>query len=368
MLDKIPPYPWHPSWIEISLAQFKKNIAAIRQKIGNRLLCLPIKANAYGHGLCEIGKAAEEALVDYLAVAHLQEGIILRKHGIQLPILVLGAFNENQIPDLIKFNLEFTISSKFKADLVVKSLPQRKASIHLEVDTGMQRTGVRTTTAKDLFNYILSLDCFNIIGIYSQLATAEQPNNPFAMQQIEAFRTLLQDPIFQSKSLIKHMANSGGVVNFPESYFDMVRPAFLAFGYTSAIVAPCFSLKSHISYFKVVGANQGISYEHTHVTTKSTRIVTVPVGYGDGYLRALSNKGSVLIRGNRFPIVGSICMDQFMVDIGASEAYPGDEVVLIGKQGQQEITLQEIATLCNTTPREILCLFNNRLPKIYLSK
>lgn len=353
----------HPSWIEVDLHQFKQNIATIRKKIGQSLYCLPVKANAYGHGLCKMGLAAEEAGVDYLGVAHLQEGIELRQAGVKIPILVFGAIHEDQILDLINYHLEFTISSKFKADLVAKRVKD-KVRVHMEVDTGMQRTGVRTSTAKELFQHLKSLRCFDIVGIYSHFATADIPNHSFTQTQLEKFSNLLEDPLIQSESLIRHMANSGAITHFPLSNFDMVRPSLLTFGYGPE-VKPCFSLKAKVSYFKVVEKGIGISYGHTYITKKSTRIVTIPVGYGDGYRRALSNRGSVLIRGQKFPIVGTICMDQFMVDVGQAEVYVGDEVVLIGKQGSEEITLTEIAHLCDTIPYEILCQFNDRIPRIY---
>jgi len=364
----------HPSWIEIDVSQLKKNISIIRRHIGSRLFCLLVKANAYGHGLCDIGKAAEEAEVDYLGVAHLQEGIKLRKANVKLPILVMGAIHEDQIYDLIDYNLEFTISSKFKAELVAEKCKEmrRKCRVHLEVDTGMQRTGVRVSTARELFPYLKTLENLEIVGIYSHLANANGPQDPLAVKQIHAFQSLIDDPIFKATPLLRHLANSGGTAFFPESHLDMVRPSLLAFGYPPENcpgslqgIAPCFSLKAKVSYFKVVQPDEGISYGHSFVTDKQTRIVTIPVGYGDGYRRSLSNRGSVLIRGKRFPIRGNICMDQFMVDVGDQEVYVGDEVVLIGKQGDEEISLKEVAHLCETIPYEILCLLNERIPRIY---
>ena len=164
------------------------------------------------------------------------------------------------------------------------------------------------------------------------------------------------------------MANSGGAYYYPESQLDMVRPGKLAFGYFQTdkpLTKPIFSIKARVSYFKVVQKGQGISYGHRFTTTEDTRIVTVPIGYGDGYRRALSNKGKVLIHGKYYPIVGVICMDQFMVDIGQDSVYVGDEVVLVGKQGDEEITLSQLATLCDTVPSEILVNFNDRLPHLY---
>ncbi|MGD0665167.1 MAG: alanine racemase [Rhabdochlamydiaceae bacterium] len=357
----------HPSWIEIDLKQFKKNIGIIRAHIGGSLYCLPVKANAYGHGLCAIGKAAEEAGVDYLGVAHLQEGIQLRQAGVKLPILVLGAIHEDQISELINYNMEFSISSKFKADLVASKCKEMNQScrVHLEVDTGMQRTGVRYETALHLYEHIKTLGGVEVVGVYSHLATADS----FADKQIEIFKALMQEPPFQGAKLIRHIANSGGVTHFSKSHLDMVRPSLMTFGYASDSfkeIAPCFSLKSKVSYFKVVEKGEGVSYGHSYYTTKRTRIVTIPIGYGDGFRRALSNRGSVLIRGKKYPIVGTICMDQFMVDAGDDEMYVGDEVVLIGKQGNEEILLTDIAKLCDTIPYEVLCLFNERLPRVYI--
>lgn len=354
----------HPSWIEIDLAQFKKNISAIKNQVGKSLFCLPVKANAYGHGLVQMGKAAEGAGVDYLAVAHLQEGIALREANISLPILVLGAIHEDQIPDFLNFNLEFTISSPFKAELVAKTCAKmgKKGRVHLEVETGMQRTGMRPSTALELFKNIIKREIFEVAGIYSHLACPE--DKEITKAQIEVFSALKKEPVFESQPLIWHLASSFAALHNPSSHFDMVRPSLAAFGYGEGM-SPCFSLKSRISYFKVVEKGMGISYGHTHVTSKQTRIVTIPIGYGDGYRRALSNRGFVLIRGKKFPIVGTICMDQMMVDIGDHEAYVGDEVVLIGKQGNLTISAFDIATLCETNVYEVLCFFHNRLPRVY---
>lgn len=366
----------HPSWIEIDLGQFKKNVAAVKGFIGDLLYCLPIKANAYGHGLRAVGLAAEEAGVDYLAVAHLQEGIELRQANVRIPILVLGAIHEDQVLDLINFNLEFTISSKFKADVVAqksKKLKQ-KCRVHLEVDTGMQRTGVRSSSFLSLYQHLKELKCFDVVGVYSHLATADRSNDPFAQKQIESFHNLFQDPCFAGVPIIRHLANSGGVLYYPNSHLDMVRPSLLTFGFVPPdapealkTIAPCFCLKSKVSYFKVVEKGEGVSYGHSYVTKEQSRIVTVPVGYGDGYRRELSNLGSVLIRGKKYPIVGTICMDQFMVNVSKDEVYVGDEVVLIGRQGLSEISIQEMADLSRTISHEVLCFFNDRVPRIYLN-
>lgn len=359
----------HPTWIEVDLRQFKKNLAWIRDRIGKSLFCLPVKGNGYGHGIGQIGQAAVGAGVDCLGVSCLQEGVELRHAGIQIPILVFGAIHEEQVADLLQFHLDFTISSKYKADLVAQKTKSR-CRVHVEVDTGMQRTGVRPESAIDLFRHLQTLGCFEVAGIYSHLATADHSDDPTAKKQIASFKELLRHPVFEGHRLLAHIANSNGVLHFPDSFLDMARPGLLAYGYPPdnaiSAAAPCYTLKSKVSYFKVVGPGEGISYGHTYITKKQTRIVTIPIGYGDGYRRCLSNKGSVLIRGKRFPIAGTICMDQFMVDIGNEEVYVGDEVVLIGKQGNEEISLREMARLCETVPYEILCGFNERIPRHYI--
>jgi len=361
-------YVAHPSWIEIDLEQFRKNLMIIRQKIGQRLLCLPVKANAYGHGLVQMALSAQEFGVDVIAVSCLQEGIELRKAGIVCPILVFGAIHEEQIDLLIEYQLEFSISSKFKADLVAKKCNGKRCRVHLEVDTGMHRTGMRPQTALELYEQMRGQNCFEIAGIYSHLATADEPENAFVQIQINAFNALKNQ--IKDQGIVWHLANSGGVYFYPDSYFDMVRPGLLCYGLTpdgsaDPLIRPLFSLKARISFFKVVAGGQGVSYGHQYTTKNQTRVVTIPVGYGDGYCRSLSNKSSVLIRGRNYAVAGRICMDQFMVDIGEGEAYVGEEAILVGTQGGDSINLWDLARLASTDPREILCRFNDRIPRIY---
>jgi alanine racemase len=358
----------HPAWLEVDLDQFHRNLQAVRRRIGSRLLCLPVKANAYGHGLVPISLAAQEMGVDVLAVSCLKEGVCLRKAGVEMPILVFGAIHENQIDDLIDYNLEFSISSQFKADLVAEKARGRQCRIHLEVDTGMHRTGVRPETALVLLDRLRQQGAFVVAGVYSHLATADEPDDPFALEQIAAFEGLRTK--VAEEGIVWHLANSGGVYFYPDSYFDMVRPGLLCYGLTpdgreDFAIRPIISLKARISYFKVVAAGRGISYGHLYRTQAQTRIVTVPVGYGDGYPSALSNLAQVSIRGKLYPIAGRICMDQFMVDIGMDEAYVGDEVVLIDGEPKSPISLHNLARLAGVDPREIICRFNDRVERIY---
>ena len=361
----------HPSWIEIDVGQFRKNLAEIRKRIGGALFCLPVKANAYGHGLVEIGKIAEEEGIDCLGVSCLKEGLDLRSSGVRIPILIFGAIHEEQIGPLIEAGLECSISSRYKAELVLQKCRERglKCKVHLEVDTGMQRTGVRPESAPELLEFLESSPFFEVKGIYSHLATGDVPDHPFAKEQIGAFRALREQ--LGKRGLIWHLGNSGAVAFYPEALFDMVRPGLLSYGYLPDLcpemgVRPCLSLKSKISYFKVVGEGRSISYGQLYRTKGETRVVTVPLGYGDGYMRALSNKANVLIRGSLYPIAGAICMDQFMVDLGKGEAYVGDVVTLIGKDGEREVSLKALAALGGTIPYELLTSFGARLPRRYV--
>lgn len=367
----------HPAWIEINLAQFKKNLQILRGFLKpNIKICLPVKANAYGHGLATIAHAACEEGIDYLGVACLQEGIILRQAGIKIPILVFGAIHIEQITDLIDYDLEFTIASHFKARIVANACNElkRKVKVHLEVDTGMQRTGVRLTTAPSVLEFMRDLGCFELKGIYSHLATADEPQHPFSKIQTQEFINFVTAQNL-AEPVICHLANSAGIVTLPQSHLDMVRPGGLVFGCLPIpraelpealqAIQSCLEIKAKVAYYKNVPEGTGISYNHTYIVAKKSNILTIPVGYGDGLRRNLSNKGFVLHNGKRYPIVGNICMDQFMVDCGSDPGYVGDVVTLIGRDNNEELTIEEMSQICNTHPYEILCGFNDRLPRVY---
>jgi len=370
----------HNTIIEINSIQFITNLKAIRQhldkKSKNTKFCLPVKANAYGHGLVGIAKLAEP-YVDYFGVACLDEGITLREGGICKPILVFGAFSDEQIASLILYNLDITISSHYKAKSVSQFCHQenKECRVHIKVDTGMNRIGVRVESSHALINYVMQQPHLKLVGVYSHLASSDDLDSSFTDKQIEQF-SQVTDYVKNIKSdIICHLANSGGICYFPDTYFDMVRPGILCYGYFPAKtidiyplnqIKPCFSLKSKVVYFKVVDKLQRISYNQKYITQTTTRVVTLPIGYGDGYRRMLSNLGEVLIRGKKYTIAGIICMDMLMVDIGANgEAYIDDEVVLIGTQGNAEISLNSVAAKCNTINYEILCGFNQRIPRIF---
>lgn len=366
----------HPTVIEINKKIFENNLVQIRKQIGVGVrLLLPIKANAYGHGLMPVAQLAEP-LVDYFGVACLDEGIRLRQNGISKPILVFGAMDEEQIRGLVENNLEITISSMYKARLVHEFCLKsgKKCKVQIKVDTGMNRVGIRPESFNPLLDFVLASSVLILTGVYSHLAMSEVTDNSVTETQITAFSKIVAIVKARKSSVICHLANSGGVCYHPSSYFDMVRPGLLSYGYfpgekltTGNLVEikSCFSLKSRVSYFKVVNEGAGISYNHRYHTSEMTRIVTIPIGYGDGYRRGLSNSGEVIIRNKRYQISGTICMDMFMVDIGSNgEVYVGDEVVLIGKQGDQELKIEELASKLDTIIYEVLVGFNERIPRV----
>ena len=367
--------------IEVNKDVLLNNIATIKNWIKRFKpkvkYCLPVKANAYGHGLVGVATIAQN-FVDYFGVACLDEGIKLRSSGITKPILVFGAFADEQVDGLVQNNLDITISSMYKAEVIAKYCEKYNtyARVHIKVDTGMNRVGVRVESAYELIDFVLQNDCFKLVGLYSHLASSDIPNDEYTATQINSFAVIEKYVKCLARDVICHLANSGGVINYPESLFDMIRPGIMSYGYNSngknfnghlSKIKPCFSLKSEVTFFKVVASGQGISYNHKWITQAQTRVVTIPIGYGDGFRRALSNVGEIILHNQKYRISGVICMDMLMVDIGAQTVvHVGDEVVLIGKQGDKEILLEEIAKECNTISYEILCGFNDRIARIYV--
>ena len=366
-----------PTSSEINLTHLAYNYDLIQDQVASRLVMPIIKANAYGHGLVPVGLHLQKIGAKQLGVAFLEEGIALRHGGIQIPILILGGIFEDQVEHFLHYDLEIPVSSIDKLNLVnaVASAKNTLANIHLKFDTGMERIGVHTDSAQEFLTQAVNSKHCKIKGIYSHLACADDPNDKRTLVQVEKFKSILS--LFenlQTETPICHLANSGGVLNFPETYFDMVRPGIMLFGVYPDVrskkeleIKPVMSLKSKISYFKVVTANNPVSYGATWSSPHDTRVVTIPIGYGDGFRRGLSNCGQVLIRGKKYPIIGKICMDQFMVNIGKDSVYNNDEVILFGKQGNQEIHVEELADLVNTIPYEILTGLTERIPRIHIS-
>ncbi len=367
---------YRPTWAEINLDNLDYNFRQIR-KITNpkAKVMVVVKADAYGHGLVPIAKRLQERGADYLGVASIDEGIKLRQAGISLPVLVLGLILEKDVVPLFRYNLSVTVCNEELAKaLNMKARILRKAlKVHVKVDTGMGRIGVIHNEAVDIIRKIHKLRFVNIEGIFTHFAFADT-NKDFTSYQIRLFNRLISELRKERINIpLFHAANSAGVINYPKGQFNMVRPGLVIYGLSPVgnnlgiKIRPLLSLKTKIVYAKKVPKGYGISYGHTYITKKNTTIVVLPVGYGDGYPRNLSNIAPVLIKGKRFIISGRICMDQIMVDVGDLPVKAGDEAVLIGTQKGNKITTEELASLAGTIPYEIVCGLGSRIPRVYLS-
>jgi alanine racemase len=365
-----------PTRVRVDLDALSHNLRALRTHAGVPVMAV-VKANAYGHGLVPVALHLQAQGVEQLGVAFLEEGVALRRAGVTLPILVMGGIFGPQAAQLISEDLEITVSSLDKlrqVEAAAESLG-RKATIHLKIDTGMERIGVHSYHAGPFIEAAVASTWCTVKGVYSHLACADDPASPMTRQQLEKFlEACAHFERLGAPMPLRHLANSGGVLHFPETCLDLVRPGIALYGVlpdpaSQATVAlrPVLSLVSQVVYFKVVPAGQPVSYGATWAPGVDTRVVTVPIGYGDGFPRSLSNRGGVLIRGQRHAIVGRICMDQFMADLGPQgTAYNEDAVVLIGRQGDQAITCEDVALAAGTIPYEILVGLNTRIPREYV--
>lgn len=364
-----------PTRAEIRLGALRRNFGTARGLAGPGVKVMAVvKANAYGHGILRVATELVAAGADYLGVAFLEEGMFLRRNGVRAPILVLGAINAGQIPRFLEHDLEFTLPSTEKAKAVSAAAVAAGAvaKVHLKVDTGMERIGVHWYAAEPFIDEALALPGLEIRGLFSHFATADD-NLDFARDQLSRFREVLG--LLEARGLrppLVHLANSAALVNLPEARFDMVRPGILLYGYEptplrTVGLEPVMRLMSKVAYFKSVRAGSPVSYGGTWAPAADTRLATIPIGYGDGYSRALSNKGEVVIRGRRLPVVGRVCMDQLMVDLGPrGEAYNGDEVLLFGRRGDDCLPAELLCGRMDTIPYELTCMVSARVPRIYV--
>jgi alanine racemase len=364
------------TWAEVNLTRLEYNLNAIRQRVTPSKVMLVVKANAYGHGLVEVSKTLA-AKTDYVGVAVLEEGILLRELGIKAPIIVLGGIWRDQIARYLQYDLTPTASSVERLEQIDAVAGQMgvRAKVHLKIDTGMERIGIHYYSAHHLQEAALKCRHVEIEGIFSHFANADSRDLKHARAQLERFNEVLR--FYERHSLpmpMRHMANSAAVLQLPESYLDMVRPGIMLYGvYPSPDVSqtikvrPALSWKSRVVYFKVVKPGHTVSYGSTWQSDHPVRIVTIPVGYGDGYFRSMSNRAQVIIRGKRYPQVGTICMDQMMINIEWDSAYNGDDVVLLGEADGERITVEDLAEWAGTIPYEILTNINTRVPRVYVT-
>jgi alanine racemase len=365
-----------PTIVEVTRARLADNYRAIQTAVAPAAVMPILKANAYGHGLVDVAHHLVTLGATALGVAFLEEAVALREAGVTIPILVMGGVLGDQIPAFLRHALTLTASSIDKLRQIDDTAREMgvTATVHLKIDTGMERIGVHYYSADRLLEQASECRHTVVEGIYSHFANADAADLGSARLQLARFHDVLQwyDKHGVSPP-IRHIANSGAILQLPESHLDMVRPGILLYGvYPSAevrrtiAVRPALAWKSRVVYFKVVAPGHPVSYGSTWETDHPSRVVTVPVGYGDGYFRALSNVARVIIRGKTYPIVGRVCMDQIMVNIEWDSAHNGDEVVLLGESGDQVITCEQLAAWAGTIPHEVLTNINTRVPRIYV--
>jgi len=363
-----------PTYLEVNLSQLRKNIEAIRAHVAPAKVMPMVKANAYGHGVDGVVPFIEP-YVDYIGVAIVEEGIHLRELGIRKPILVAGATLPEQVPLFAEYDLTLTGSSCDLLDFAeeVSRSTGRRIKTHLKIDTGMERVGVREYEAE---SFILKSSAYRHIkveGIYTHFANSEPADRTYSFMQLERFQEVLD--LFSKHSLpippLRHVCNSGGILNLPDAYFDMVRPGVLCYGVYPGDevdrvieVKPALTWRSHVAYVKRTRPGRPVSYGSLWQAEAETGIATVPCGYADGYFRRMTNRAQVMIHQKKYPQVGRICMDQFMVNVGDDDIKVGDEVILLG----EGIVAEDLAQWMGTNEYEVMTNISARVPRVYVNE
>lgn len=373
------PLPLRPTHAVVNLSQLRRNLQAIRAHVAPARVMVMLKANAYGHGLAQVAQFIASGL-DYIGVAVLDEAVFLRDLGVHQPILVAGGVLPADIPYYIEYGLTLTASSPevlIAAEQAARKAGQR-LKVHLKIDTGMERVGVRFPQAEDFLLQAASLKHIEVEGIYTHFANSDEADLAHARLQVERFMEVLS--VYEKRSLplpeLRHMANSGGVLNLPESHLDMVRPGLMFYGVYPhprevhpVDVRPALTWKSRVAYSKVIPAGFPVSYGSLWQPETDSRVVTIPCGYADGYFRVMTNKASVIVNGRKYPQVGRICMDQFMVNLGDDSAALGDEVILLGQAERgEEIPAEDLAAWAGTNAYEVLTNISARVPRVYIKE
>jgi alanine racemase len=368
---------------DIDLDAIGHNFRAIadflsREPLGGRArapgIIAVLKANAYGHGSAPVGIALERAGATLLACADIEEAVALRRAGIRAEILVFGALGVSDVSGIFDYNLTPTVSTPSAGKALQEQAARRKVRLkyHLKIDTGMNRLGLRYDNLSRTLPELLASDNLELVGLYTHFATADMPDHPLMEEQrtrFEAVREDLRGRGIQPK--VVHAANSAALLRDSRVWYDLVRPGLLLYGVVPPPLAstlplkPVLSLRSRIVAVKHIRAGETVSYGARFIAERPTRIAVVPAGYADGIDLRLAGRGAVLVRGRRAPIVGAVAMDMLMIDMTDIEAYPGDEVVLLGTQGDARIDVREMAAAIGTIPWEILCRLGSRIERIY---
>ena len=359
------------AWLEINFDAYRANLRAIQSWVDRPLLAV-VKANAYGHGLVPIAQAAAAEEVWGLGVAIPAEGVTLREAGIRSRIVVLTPCLGEQSAELVRHDLQSVISSAETAEALAAAArsSNRTALVHVKVDTGMARVGLPPEPALDLCQRVMADPHLRLAGVMTHLARAEDPDHPQTLAQWDRFRQMAAALVtLPGERPVLHAANSAACVAFPQARFDLVRPGLLTYGILpvpcSLEVTPALSLKARLVQISDVPAGQPVSYGGEYVTKRESRLAIAPLGYADGLPLALSNCGWALVGGRRAPIRGRVCMDQVVLDVtDIPSARVGEEAVFIGSQGDEVLTVTELAETAGTISHEILTRLSERLPRV----
>lgn len=367
-----------PTIAYVDLEKLRQNLINIKNSTSARVMMV-VKADAYGHGAVRCAKQAEKVGIDYLGVASVEEGVQLRNNNIKLPILCLGPISSGSEENCILNEIEQAVGTPEEVVKLSKSADKLKkeARIHIKIETGMHRTGVRAgEDLTQLLNQIKQCKNIKIKGVFTHFAQADTFDKSYTQNQVKEF----ENAVKQIKSTlgdcgIVHASNSAGILSYPEYKFDMVRAGIVCYGYypssktkQTVKIKPVLSFKTAIVAINTLKKGESVSYGSRFTADKDMLVAVLPVGYGDGYKRILSNKGEVLILGKRARILGTVCMDMTMVDVTEIGAKIGDEVTLIGTDGNEEITADELAMHAQTISYEIMLSLTPRVPKVYLNE
>ncbi|MGH2717460.1 MAG: alanine racemase [Actinomycetota bacterium] len=364
-------------WAEVDLGKVRRNVERLRALLRPETQLLAVvKADGYGHGAVPCARAALAGGATMLGVARVHEGAALRESGIDAPILLLAEQPDRAVPHAVALGLIHTIYTRQGLDCVAGAAQAANttASVHLKVDTGMHRYGATPHDIPALVEAAKATQGIDLKGLWSHFAVAEDVLNPYTKQQFEVFCDVL-DALGPSATggLTRHLANSAGLMTFPEAHFDLVRTGIAVYGiHPSQELAdrvqlePAMAFKSRVGLTKRLGAGESVSYGQRYVMPAEGLVASIPAGYADGVRRGLTNAGEVLIRGHRYRISGTVTMDHVMVDAGHAELEAGDEVVLLGRQGDQEVTAHDVARTLGTIPYEVVCGISARVPRVYV--
>jgi len=358
---------------EINFTNLIYNFRSIKAKVKNSDVIPVIKANAYGHGAVEVAKALIKEGAKFFAVAFFEEAMELKDSGINLPILIFGRISPNRLEDAIKAGFRITVSCYDELLILKKANLRMPAFIHVNLDTGMGRRGV---LEKDIISFFSNFSsCSNCVleGVYSHFATSDMPNNDYAYFQLKKFNNFLLS-LFKKgvKPAMVHIANSGAILNMPESYLNAVRPGISLYGHypsseslKSIKLKQVMRFKSYVEQVRKIPTGYSVSYDKRWISEKDTTIALIPVGYADGVDRRLTNKGIVLIKGKKYSIVGMVTMDYIMVDVGYDSIFEDDEVVIWGDFENNSIELLELAEQIDTIPYVLTCGVSKRVKRVY---